>query len=88
MNFDWIQMSLDVSKIINTGVPQRCVFSLLYDCTAHSLSVKMFKFADDASLAGLISNNNAYGFQQWWTGVQPSLEEPKEVAVDFFYFWL
>lgn len=48
--------------VLNTGAPQGCVLSpLLYsqftnDCVSTHDSVKMCKFADDTTLAGLITN--------------------------------
>ncbi len=52
------------------GAPQGCVLSpLLYsvytnDCVSHCNSVQIFKFADDTSLIGLITNDNESDYRR------------------------
>jgi len=56
----FVKIGNNISNVrhINTGAPQGCVLSpLLYsiytdDCTLHTESVKMFKFADDTTVVG------------------------------------
>ncbi|KAF7650512.1 hypothetical protein LDENG_00125020, partial [Lucifuga dentata] len=58
------------SLTISTGAPQGCVLSpLLYSCTLNHFtsqhsSVKTFKFADDTTLLGLISNNDETAYRE------------------------
>ena len=55
---------LSQPRLLNIGAPQGCVLSpLLYSlythfCQSHSNSVLLFKFADDTSVVGLITNDN------------------------------
>ncbi|KAI3358374.1 hypothetical protein L3Q82_014809 [Scortum barcoo] len=54
--------------ILNTGAPQGCVFSPLlyslytYDCAAKQSSNVIFKFADDTTILGLITDNEETAF--------------------------
>ena len=84
--------------ILNTGAPQGCVLSpLLYslftnDCVSHHDSVPLVKFADDATMAGLISNADETEYREEVNAmVQYSddndllLNPPKclEIVIDF-----
>ena len=65
--------------ILNTGPPQVCLHSpLLYslfthDCMARHASNTIIKFADDTTVAGLITDNNKTDYR----------EEVRDVAVWF-----
>ncbi|KAL0163948.1 hypothetical protein M9458_039701, partial [Cirrhinus mrigala] len=58
------------SRTTNTGAPQGCVLSplLFYlftnDCTSKDPSVKLLKFADDATLIGLIWDGDESAYRQ------------------------
>ena len=83
---------------ISTGAPQGCVLSpLLFslytnDCISHCQSVGLFKFADDTTVVGLITNNDETKYRNQITSLvdwcstnnldlNPS--KTKEVVVDF-----
>ncbi len=65
------------TRTISTGAPQSCVLSPLLlslytnDCTSNDPSVKLLKFADDATLIGLIQDGDESAYRQ----------EVKELAV-------
>ena len=84
--------------IVNTGAPQRCVFSpLLYslfthDCTVRNDSNTIIKFADDTTVVGLITNNNGTAYREevrdlavWCQDNNLSLNmiKTKEMIVDY-----
>ena len=84
--------------LLNTGAPQGCVLSpLLYslftnDCVSHHESVKITKFADDTTLAGLIKCEDESAYHNEvsnlvkWCGENNLLlnaSKTKEVIVDF-----
>ena len=58
------------SLILNTGSPQECVLSpLLYslftlDCVATHASNSIVQFADDTTVAGLITNNDETAYRE------------------------
>ncbi len=61
---------LSSRKTISVGAPQGCVLSpLLYsiytnDCVSHCNTVQIFKFADDTTLIGLITNDNESDYRR------------------------
>jgi hypothetical protein len=69
--------------ILNTGAPQVCVlspllYSLFTDYTARHDSNTIIKFADDTTVAGLITENNETAYREdvrnlamWCSGQQP-----------------
>ena len=84
--------------ILNTGAPQGCVLSpLLYslftnDCVSHHASVRITKFADDTTLAGLIQSEDESAYRDevsnlvHWCDKNNLLlnaSKTKEVIVDF-----
>ncbi len=83
---------------LSTGAPQGCVlrpllFTLLtHDCTAKFSSNHIIKFADDATVVGLISNNDETHYREEvaqlaeWCGTNNlslNLGKTKEVVLDF-----
>ncbi|KAF7640524.1 hypothetical protein LDENG_00045670, partial [Lucifuga dentata] len=56
--------------ILNTGTPQGCVLSpllyslLTYDCAAKHSSNIIFKYADDTTILGLITDNNETAYRE------------------------
>ncbi len=83
---------------LSTGAPQGCVlgpllFTLLtHDCTAKFSSNHIIKFADDTSVVGLISNNDATHYRDevaqlaevcGANNLFPSVSKTKEVVMDF-----
>lgn len=86
------------SSTLNTGAPQGCVLSpLLYslytnDCVSHSDNVKIFKYADDTTVVGLISNNCESSYRSevealevWCKGnnLFLNVNKTKELIIDF-----
>ena len=84
--------------VLNTGAPQGCVLSpLLYslftnDCASTHDSVKMCKFADDTTVAGLITNGDESTYQtqvselvEWCdnNNLLLNASKTKEIIVDF-----
>ncbi len=57
-------------RTISVGAPQGCVLSpVLYsmytnDCVSPSESVKIFKFADDTTIIGLITDNDETDYRK------------------------
>lgn len=83
---------------LNTGIPQGCVFSPLlysqftYDCAATNSFNIIFKFADDTTILGLITDNDetAYGEEvkilpSWCqdNNLPLNVSKTKEMIVDY-----
>jgi hypothetical protein len=81
--------------ILNTGVPQGCVLSLLlyylftHECVAKHDSNTIFKFADDTT--GLITNNDDTAYRREVRDLavwcQDNVNKKKELIVDFRKRW-
>ena len=86
------------SITLNTGAPQGCVLSpilfTLYtnDCRSSHGSVKLFKFSDDSTLEGLISNGDESSYMeevsklvQWCdtNSLELNVSKTKEMIIDF-----
>ncbi len=81
--------------VLNTGAPQGCILRpLLYthDCTATHSSNVIFKFADDTTVIGLITDNDETAYREevstltkWCQENHLSLNinKTKELVVDF-----
>ena len=89
---------LSQPRLLNIGAPQGCVLSpLLYSlythfCQSHSNSVLLFKFADDTSVVGLITNDNESDYRSeveelvgWCdsNNLILNISKTKELVVDF-----
>ena len=86
------------SKTLNTGAPQGCVLSpflysiYTYFCQSSTNSVLLFKFADDTSVVGLITNGDESGYRREvddlvrWSennNLILNISKTKEMVVDF-----
>ena len=84
--------------ILSTGAPQGCVFSpLLYslftnDCRSNSNSTLVFKFSDDTTIEGLITNTDETVYSSEvdqlvdWCGdnnLELNVSKTKEMVIDF-----
>ena len=84
--------------VLNTGVPQGCVLSLLLysfftnDCISHHSSVQLIKFADDTTAERLIENSDESSYRQEvdrllsWCGnnnLELKMSKTMEMIVDF-----
>ncbi|KAF7657612.1 hypothetical protein LDENG_00025020, partial [Lucifuga dentata] len=76
------------SLILNTGTPQGCT----YDCAAKHSSNIIFKYADDTTILGLITDNNETAYREevkalnsWCQDNNLSLNvsKTKEMIVDY-----
>uniref|UniRef100_A0A8C6LR59 Reverse transcriptase domain-containing protein n=1 Tax=Nothobranchius furzeri TaxID=105023 RepID=A0A8C6LR59_NOTFU len=87
---------LSSSILLSTGSPQGCVLSpLLYtlhtsDCTASHPSTGIFKFADDTTVVGLITDEAAYraevsNLSRWCSdnNLTLNIQKLKELLLDF-----
>ena len=93
-----VNNKLSKSLPISMGTPQGCVLSsllyLLYtnDCISFSDTVKIFKFADDTTVTGLISQNDESAYRtevsslvEWCAqnNLRLNISKTKEIIVDF-----
>ena len=84
--------------ILNTGAPQGCFLSPLlyslyiYDCVAKFPSNSIFKFADDTTVVGWISNDDETEYRNEienlvnWCGnnnLSLNVSKTKEIVIDF-----
>uniref|UniRef100_A0A8C1N2R2 Reverse transcriptase domain-containing protein n=1 Tax=Cyprinus carpio TaxID=7962 RepID=A0A8C1N2R2_CYPCA len=93
----WVSSNTSSTITLNTWAPQGCVLSpllftlLTHDCTP-SHNSNLFKFADDMTVVGLISNRDETNYRSevsclagWCSDNNLSLnvEKMKEIVVDF-----
>ena len=78
--------------ILNTSAPQGCVLSprlyslYTYDCAAKFPSNSIFKFDDDTTVVGRISNNDEIENLVNWFGnnnLSLNINKTKEIVIDF-----
>ena len=89
---------LSSTLVLSTGAPQGCVLSPLlyslftYDCTARHSSNVIFKFADDTTILGLITDNDESAYRDevklltsWCqeNNLTLNVSKTKEMIVDF-----